>query len=322
MTCAHCECENTKKHGKDRYGNPRFRCRECGRTFIDKPADPLGSMRVDFKRAAFVLRLLLEGMSIRATARLTGIDRNTIYDLILTAGENCAKFFQTRVRGVESADIQCDELWSFTACKEKTRVLRGYGEQHGDCYTYIGVCRQSKLILAYQVGRRTFEDADAFAMSLRRAVSGRPQVSTDGFGPYRTVIPVAFRWNVDQGQLIKKFGPTANGVSAQTRYSPAPIVGIEKKRICGHPDMANVCTSHVERMNLSVRMEIRRFTRLTNAFSKSRRHHEAMLALFFAHFNFCRKHSAVKTTPAIAAGIASEPWAIERLLTEAANVAK
>ncbi|MDQ3332281.1 MAG: hypothetical protein M3552_16795 [Planctomycetota bacterium] len=320
MTCSHCECENIKKHGKDRDGNQRYRCCECGKTFIVKPASPIGSMRIDFDKAAFALRLLLEGMSIRATERMTGLHRDTLCDLVLTAGENCAAFFKARVRNVEAADVQCDELWSFTACKEKTRVLRGYGEDHGDCYTYIGVDRESKLILAYHVGRRTFEDADTFAMNLRRAITGRPQVSTDGFGPYRTVIPVAFRWNVDQGQLIKKFGPTANGVSAQTRYSPAPIVGIEKKAICGNPDMAHVCTSHVERMNLSVRMEIRRFTRLTNGFSKSRRHHEAMLALFFAHFNFCRRHSAVKTTPAVAAELASEPWSIERLLTEAATV--
>lgn len=219
---------------------------------------------------------------------------------------------------MQAADVQSDELWSFTACKEKTRVLRGYGEQVGDTYTFIGVDRATKLILAYQVGRRTLEDADYFAMKLRHAISGRPQVSTDGFGPYKTVLPVAFRWQLDQGQLIKKFGPSANGEAAQTRYSPSPIVGIEKKAICGNPDIAHVCTSHVERMNLSVRMEIRRFKRLTNGFSKSRRHHEAMLALFFAHFNFCRKHSAVKTTPAVAAGLASEPWSIDRLLAEAA----
>ncbi len=278
-------------------------------------------MNIDPKRAAFALRLLLEGMSIRATARLTSIDRDTIGDLILTAGENCAAFFKARVRNVQASDVQCDELWSFTAMKEKTRVLRGRGEQFGDTYTFIGVDRETKLILAYHVGRRTFEDADSFAMNLRRAIAGRPQVSADGFGPYRTVLPVAFRWQIDQGQLIKKYGPSVNGESADTRYSPASIRGIEKKAICGSPDMAHVCTSHVERMNLSVRMEIRRFTRLTNGFSKSRRHHEAMLALFFAHFNFCRKHSAVKTTPAVAAKLASEPWSIERLLTEAATVA-
>ncbi len=321
MTCSHCECENTKKHGRDRNGNARFRCRECGKTFIDKPVSPIGSMRIDVDKAAFALRLLLEGMSIRATERMTGLHRDTLCDLVLTAGENCAKFFADRVRNVEATDVQVDELWSFTAMKEKTRVLLGRGEQFGDTYTFIGVDRETKLILAFHVGRRTLEDADSFAMNLRRAVAGRPQVSTDGFGPYRTVLPVAFRWQLDQGQLIKKFGPTANGVSAQTRYSPAPIVGIEKKAICGKPDMAHVCTSHVERMNLSVRMEIRRFTRLTNGFSKSRRHHEAMLALFFTNFNFCRRHSSVKTTPAVAAELASEPWSIERLLTEAATVA-
>lgn len=306
------------KWGKDRAGHQRHRCRACRKITLDKPADPLGSMRVDFGKAAFALRLLLEGMSIRATERMTGLHRDTLCDLVLTAGENCAAFLRKTVRDVPARDVQCDELWSFTAMKEKTRVLRGRDEQVGDTYTFIGFDRETKLVLAYHVGRRTFEDADSFAMNLRRAIADRPQISTDGFAPYRTVLPVAFRWQVDQGQLVKKFGPTANGVSAQTRYSPAPIVGIEKKAICGNPDMANVCTSHVERQNLTVRMEIRRFTRLTNGFSKSRRHHEAMLALFFAHFNFCRKHSTVKTTPAVAAKLASEPWSIERLLTEAA----
>ncbi len=126
VTCSHCECENIKKHGKDRDGNQRYRCCECGKTFIVKPVSPIGSMRIDLKKAAFSLRLLLEGMSIRATERMTGLHRDTLCDLVLTAGENCAKFFAARVRNVEAKDVQCDELWSFTACKEKTRVLRGY----------------------------------------------------------------------------------------------------------------------------------------------------------------------------------------------------
>jgi len=322
VTCHHCECENTKKHGRDRYGAQRHKCRDCGKTFIDKPAAPLGRMTLDLDRAAFVLRLLLEGCSIRATARLTGVDRNTIYDLILVVGENCQRFLADRVRDVPAAEVQCDELWSFTACKEKTRVRNGYSAVVGDTYTFVGLDRASKLVLTFHVGRRTLEDADDFAMKRRRAVGGRPMVSHDGFTPYLTTLPVAFGWNLDQGRLVKIFGSPGNARAAQARYSPAPIVGIEKGRVCGNPDMARVCTSHVERQNLTIRMEVRRFTRLSNAFSKSRRHHAAMLALFFAHFNFCRKHSAVKTTPAVAAGIASESWSIDRLLSEAAKVAK
>lgn len=321
MTCAHCECENTKKHGKDKNGNPRFKCKDCGKTFLFKPPAPLGALRVEPEKAGFALRLLLEGMSIRAVRRMTGLGRNTLARVILTAGENCAAFLAEAVRDVPAEDVQCDELWSFTACKEKTRTLRGYGPEVGDTYTFVAFDPASKLVLTHHVGRRTLEDADTFAMKLRRAVAGRPQVSTDGFTPYQTVIPVAFGWNVDQGRLVKIFGTPGNVRAAQARYSPAPIVGIEKGRVCGNPDMAKVCTSHVERQNLTIRMEVRRFTRLTNGFSKSRRHHAAMLALFFAHFNFCRKHSAVKATPAVAAGITVEAWSIDRLLSEAAKVA-
>jgi transposase-like protein/IS1 family transposase len=321
VTCAHCECENTKKHGKDRDGNQRYRCRDCGKTCIDKPAAPLGRLIVDPDKAGFALRLLLEGMSIRAVRRMTGLGRNTLARVILAAGKNCAAFLAATVRDVEAKEVQCDELWSFTACKERTRVLRGYGEQVGDTYTFVGFDRATKLVLAHHVGRRCLEDAGDFAFKLGRAVSGRPQISTDGFTPYQTVIPMAFAWCVDQAKLVKIFGTPSQSRMAAVRYSPAPIVGIEKGRVCGNPDMERVCTSHVERQNLTIRMEVRRFTRLTNGFSKSRKYHAAMMALFFAHFNFCRKHGTVKTTPAVAAGVASEVWSIDRLLSEPAKVA-
>jgi IS1 family transposase len=308
------------KWGKDREGRQRFRCRTCGKTTVDKPAAPLGTLRVEPDKAGFALRLLLEGMSIRAVRRMTGLGRNTLARVILRAGENCRRFLAANVRNVPAADVQCDELWSFVGCKERTRNLRGYGEETGDCYTFIAFDRATKLVLAHHVGRRCLEDAGDFAFKLGRAVSGRPQISTDGFTPYQTVIPMAFAWQVDQGRLVKIFGSPSQARAAAVRYSPAPIIGIEKSRVCGNPDMSRVCTSHVERQNMTIRMEIRRFTRLTNAFSKSRRYHAAMLALFFAHFNFCRKHGTVKTTPAVAAGIASEPWAIDRLLSEAARI--
>jgi len=318
MTCAHCECENTKKHGKDRHGNPRYKCKDCGKTFLDKPPAPLGASTLELKRAAFALGLMLEGMSVRATSRMTGIDKNVLCDLILRVGENCERFLLARVRGVRVDDVQADELWSFTACKERTRNLRGYSPEVGDTYTFLGLASDSKLILAHHVGRRSHEDADAFAGKLRLAVAGRTQVNTDGFRPYRSVIPVNFGGDVDHAVLVKKYGTSPDGEGAQRRYSPAQIIGIDRERSFGSPDMTRLSTSYAERLNLSVRMGLRRFTRLTNGFSKSRRHHAAMVALFCAHYNFCKRHSAVKTTPAVAAGIAREPWSIERLLTEAA----
>ena len=309
------------KWGKDRDGHQRYRCRDCRKTTIDKPADSLGRMRVDPDRAAFALRLLLEGMSIRATARMTGIDRNTLYDLILTVGENCERLLAAAVRSVPAAEVECDELWSPVFCKERVRALRGYGEEVGDCYTFVGIDRATKLVLTYHVGRRTFVDADRFCRKLRIAVGGRPAVYTDGFKPYRSTVRHNFWGNVDHGVLVKKYGSTPDGDGAQRRYSPAAIIGIDKQTACGEPDHARLCTSHVERMNLSIRMGLRRFTRLTNGFSKSRRHHAAMLGLFFAYFNFAKRHQTLRTTPAVAAGITSEVWTVERLLVEAARVA-
>ena len=186
MACAHCGSENTKKHGRDQDGNQRHRCRDCGKTYSDKPAAPLGRMTTDPEQAAFALRLLLEGMSIRAARRMTGLGRNTLARAILTAGENCRRLLAATVRSVPAAEVECDELWSPVFCKERVRALRGYGEEVGDCYTFVGIDRATKLVLTYHVGRRTFVDADRFCRKLRMAVGGRPSTRT---GSSRTARP-------------------------------------------------------------------------------------------------------------------------------------
>jgi IS1 family transposase len=255
-------------------------------------------------------------MSIRATQRLTGLDRNTICDLILVVGDNCQRLLETKVRGVKVNDVQLDELWSFIAMKEKTREKKNRPMIFGDSWTFIGIDRQTKLVLAHQVGQRDSATCWSFLLKLKNAVSGdRFQLTTDGLSHYRNNVPFAFGMQVDFAVLIKTYASTQE----TTRYSPAKIQSIDKLPIFGDCDEDRICTSHIERMNLSVRMHTRRFTRLTNAHSKSPKHHVAMQAIFFAWYNFCRKHETLKgQTPAMASGLTDTAWTLCELLTNAA----
>ena len=241
--------------------------------------------------------------------------RDTICDLILTVGDNCKSFLERTVSGVEVNDVQCDEIWSFVGCKEKTKKRKGYqAADIGDCWTFIAIERNTKLVLAHHVAKRT--DTREFLLKLRKATSGRFQLSSDGWGGYTNNVPFIFRNDVDFGQLIK----TYKSEQAETRYSPAMITSIEKKAVFGSPDPEKICTSHVERVNLTLRMNLRRFTRLTNAHSKSWVHHEAMQNILFAWYNFCRVHTSLdKQTPAMVSGLAGAVWSIDRLLVEAAT---
>ncbi len=265
-----------------------------------------------------VLRLMLEGTSLRAIHRLTGVDRETIGTLLLLIGERCQKFLDKRIANLQTGDVQVDELWAFIGAKEKmARALRK-DDAFGDCYTFLAIDRDSKLVLSHQVGKRALGHTYQFASKLREAIAGDCHVTSDGFRPYESAIPTAL-WDkqVSYGQLIKIFGKKTPREEA--RYSPAPIVGLQRKRVLGDCRPDQICTSHVERLNLSLRMGLRRFTRLTNAFSKSWEHHAAAVGLWIAYYNFCRPHMTLKATPAVKAGIAAETWSIERLLDEVAT---
>jgi IS1 family transposase len=252
---------------------------------------------------------------------MTGLDKNTILRLVVQAGRQCFQFLADTMQNVRAADIQCDEVWSFVGKKEKTAFFDGSGEGCGDAYIFTAIERNTKLLFCFHVGRRTPEDANLFADKLALCVSDglRPHVSTDGFNPYHTAIPQAFGHNVDHGMLIKQFGTPSQ--SDQRRYSPASIIGAKHYQNLGHSEPGQICTSHIERSNLTVRMQNRRFTRLTNAFSKKWENHELMFALFIAWYNFCRPHMTLNTTPAVAAGMATEKWSLERLLKASARTA-
>ena len=302
-----CNHENFKKAGKHSNGAQRFKCKDCGKRFVEEQTKPFGNMRVDVDKAMLVINMLLEGTSIRACERLTNMNRDTIDRLILEVGQRCQNFMDDHIVDVRCDDIQIDEIWSFVAMKAKKQD----NPEAGDSWTYVAVDRETKLVACNYVGQRNSTDTNRFLSKLRRSINVDQsfQVSTDGWGAYRYGVPFALGSNVNFGMLIKQYASQQE----TTRYSPASIISAEKKAVFGSPDLNKVCTSHVESLNQTIRMQNRRFTRLTNAHSKSLKHHIAMI--FFAHYNFCRKHTSLdKQTPAMAAGIVDKQLTLVELL--------
>lgn len=315
MLCPTCQNEG-RKFGKDRDGNQRFQCLTCKKTFADRPARPLGDMRLDMEQALVCLHHLVEGVSVRATVRLTGTSKKTILDLLVMMGERCERLLAGRMDKLPVVDVQVDEVWGFVQMKEKRRKREQPDATGiGDAYTFIGIERHNKLILAWHLGRRSSEDAEEFAYKLADATDGRFQITTDGFKPYRTAIPAAMS-SADFATLVKEYATKED----EHRYSPGEVIGTIKTPVNGNPDANKVSTSHVERQNLTVRMQNRRMTRLTNAFSKKWKNHAAAMALHFACYNFCRPHQTLtkekehKCTPAMAAGIEDHVWSLRELV--------
>ncbi len=329
IACPDCRVPS-RKFGKDRKGNQWFQCPKCRKTITDVPANPLGLMRLDMADAVRCLRLLAESMSMRATARCTGNDRKTVEALMEQVGHGCERLMEGRIKGLAVADVQVDEVWGFVGMKEKTR-LRDHPTStgSGDAYCYTAVERETKLVLAWHVGLRSYEDAAYFADKLALATSGEFQVSTDGFTPYATAIPGSMPHS-HFAQIVKTFSTKEDG-KKDSRYSPGTVIGTVKIPRHGNPDPAKISTSHVERHNLTIRMQNRRMTRLTNAFSKLWRNHELAFALQFAFYNFCRPHTTLTDatsgegkkrqpmTPAMAAGLEDHPWTLEELIRNAGN---
>jgi len=280
MNCPTCG-EEVQRFGRTRNGQQRYRCLECGKTFSEPR--PLAGLLTAPKRAAMALNMLLEGMSVRATSRMTGLDKNTILRLMVQAGEQCHQFLIDSVDNLPFRNLQVDEQWGFVAMKEKTAFAKGAGSEVGDAYIFSAIDRESKFVVCFHVGKRDSDNTWAFIEKLYCCVMGRPQITTDGFTPYHQAIPLTWRFECDFAQLIKQYG--SPDVKEQRRYSPAAIVGIDKKAVCGQPNESQISTSHIERQNLNNRMHNRRLTRLTNAFSKKWANHEAMFALYVCWYN-------------------------------------
>jgi transposase-like protein/IS1 family transposase len=314
MLCPICSAP-ARRFGRDRRGHQRFQCPACRRTFSDPNRPERDRRRLPADRAVFCLRLLLEGNSVRSTERLTGTHRDTILALLVEAGRDCQRLLETRLRRLTVADVEADEMWGFIGCKEKTRIRRGYGETFGDAYCYVAIERTNKLVVCWHLGKRCPEDTQVFIEKLWRATQEPYQLTTDGYTPYRVAVPNVFGRRLDFAQLVKVYGQPADD---DHRYSPAEVVDIHAVVRTGRPDEDRICTSHVERSNLTMRMMIRRLTRLTNGFSKKWENHEAALGLFFAYYNYCRVHQTLRTTPAVAAGLETETWTVADLLEQAA----
>jgi transposase-like protein/IS1 family transposase len=300
--------------GRDREGNARRKCKACGATFGLIPARPLGAMRLSLDKATLCVSLLTEGASIRSTERISGVHRDTICRLLLVVGSKCSDLLGRLIKDVPVADVQCDELWSYVGMKEKTKAQNKIADpEMGDAYTFLALERESKLLLAHHVGRRTLEDANIFAAKLSTAVNGeRFGIYTDGFDGYVGALTSHFAGQIDFAQIIKTF--SGSGLDSERRYSPPSIIATEKRVVVGNPEESRVCTSHVERVNLHVRMMSRRFTRLTTGFSKKRDNLKAAVALFVASYNLCWMHSTIRMTPAMKAGLVRKPWAVRDLL--------
>ena len=264
------------------------------------------------KRAA-ILQLLVEGSSMRSASRITGASINTVAKLLADAGRACAAFHEEHVVEVPSRRVQCDEIWSFCYAKRRNVEQAVAAPQGaGDVWTWTALDPDSKLIVSWLVGGRDADTGIEFMDDLRGRLANRVQLTTDGHRAYLEAIEGAFGGAVDYAQLVKLYGKT--GEEEERRYSPAACIGARKVVVAGSPDLAEVSTAHVERHNLTMRMSMRRFARLTNAFSKKLENHCHALALYFVWYNWVRPHKSLGMTPAMAAGLASEPLSLEALL--------
>lgn len=267
--------------------------------------------RLSMAKRAQVVMALVEGSSIRSTCRMTGVAKGTILSLLADLGTACAQYHDKHVRGVAAQRIQCDEIWSFCYGKEKNISEEQKAKGAGSLWTWTALDADSKLIVSYLCGGRDASWAKDFMKDVASRLTTRVQITTDGHKCYLEAVEGAFGMDVDYAMLIKLYGSPAQ---PDTRYSPGVCIGTETVHIAGNPDPKHVSTSYVERQNLTMRMSMRRFTRLTNGFSKKVENHEHMLAIYFMYYNFCRIHATLRVTPAMEARLTNHVWTIEELV--------
>lgn len=269
--------------------------------------------RMDTKRRAQVVRCLIEGCSINSTVRMTGVAKHTILKLLVELGATCSDFLNETMQNLPCERIQVDEIWQFVGCKEKN-ITAAKIERDGICgdvWTWTAIDADTKLIPCWMIGQRDPITARDFMEDLAVRLASRVQLTSDGLKVYLTAVDSAFGEDVDYAMLIKVYGNEPEG---HKRYSPAVCISCESRTVTGVPDPQHISTSYVERANLTMRMSMRRFTRLTNAFSKKLENHAASVALYMMHYNFGRKHMTLGTTPAVKAGIADHIWSVEEII--------
>lgn len=268
--------------------------------------------RLSNQQRKAVVASLVEGNSIRATVRMTGVAKNTVSKLLVDLGAACSEYQNKTLRNLTCKRVQCDEIWAFCYAKQRnvTEKIAEKNPDAGDVWTWTAIDADSKLMVSWRVGGRTTEDSMSFMQDLASRISGQVQISTDGLSHYPPAVAASFGEWADLGTVIKIFGKSNN----PNRYSPAPCIGCETKVAFGNPEPEHISTSYVERANLTIRMSMRRYTRLTNAFSKKIENHAAMVSLFFMYYNFARVHKTLRVTPAMAAGISDHVWEIEEIV--------
>ena len=313
MTCRKCQHGTANRFGFTKSKGQRYRCRDCGATFTDSPQKPLERHTTDVDRAVQAFTLLTEGMSVRAVSRVTGLHKNTILSLTETAAVKCRAVFDRYVKDVSPRYVQADEIWTFVHTKEK-RVKDSDPLEYGDAYVWIALDSETKAVLSYYVGRRDGLSGYNFIQDLSRRVVGRFQFTSDGHEVYPPAIEEHFGADIDFAQIVKNYAPTRTDGPDWFRPS-ARVVSTTMKPIIGNPKVERVSTSHIERANLTVRMQLRRFTRLTNGFSKKLVNLKAMVDVFFVWYNFCRVHGTIRMTPAMEAGWTDHIWTVKELLT-------
>ena len=270
--------------------------------------------KLSLAERARILACLVEGNSIRATVRMTGFAKNTIVKLLAEVGAACADYQDKTLRNLSCKRIQCDEIWSFVYSKERNvTAAKAAPEGAGDAWTWTAICADSKLIVSYMVGERDSKTARAFMQDLAPRLANRVQLTTDGLRMYVTAVEAAFHGDIDYAMLEKIYSTTKEDNKGQRRYSPAECIGTKVSKINGDPASDHVNTSYVERQNLTMRMGMRRFTRLTNGFSKKVENHFYAVALHFMYYNFGRIHQSLRITPAMEAGISDHVWSLEEI---------
>ena len=268
--------------------------------------------RLSRERQAAVVRCLVEGNSIRSTVRITGAAKNTVAKLLVELGHSCWEYQNQALRGLTSKRVQCDEIWSFVGCKQKTLPRERKGESGvGDVWTWTAMDADTKLMICWQVGKRDATSAYDLISDLETRLNSRVQLTTDAFRAYLTAVEDVFGADIDYAMLVKLYGQDTEG---EKRYSPPVCLAAERTPITGRPDPKHVSTSYIERQNLTMRMNLRRFTRLTNAFSKKLENHFCAVSLHFMHYNFASVPQTLKTTPAMAAGVTDHIWTVEEIV--------
>jgi IS1 family transposase/transposase-like protein len=312
VKCRCCDGES-RKFGRFQNQNrivQRFQCLLCGTTFSE--SQPLDGLRLDHDKAVQIVKLLTEGIGIRACARLTDCHIHTVLEVLRVTGEKCARLLDERIRGLTVPACQIDELWSRVAIRQSRTTARD--KERGDFYTFLALDARTKLIISHYTGKRDAVSTDFFVADLAERIVGRIQITTDSWNAYPDTIQRYLIDRLDYAVMVKQYAATPGQIEAKRRYSPAPFIGVKIRIKAGAPRRDWICTSHVERQNLTVRHFNKRFARLGLGWSRKLENHRHSIALFVAAYNFCKVHSTLGCTPAVGAKITDHAWTIEELL--------